>query len=88
MEISIKKCNDLIPPLAEKMIGRLKVAVYAWHHCNEIEATLLKLRDHIRACHQRFMVSFRLREYALLVDLLDLFLDDIPCQDGGSIDRD
>ena len=59
MEISIKKCNELIPPRVEKMIGRLKVAVYAWRHCNEIEATLLKVRDHIRACHRRFVVSFR-----------------------------
>ena len=65
MEISIKKCNDLIPPPADKMIGRLKVAVYAWHHCSEIEATLLKLRDHIRACHRRFMVSFRPRDHTL-----------------------
>jgi len=63
MEISIKKCNDLIPPLAEKMIGRLKVAVYAWRHCNEIENTLLKLRDHIRVYQRRFTVSIAAASY-------------------------
>lgn len=60
-----KNAMTLIPLLAERMIGRLKVAVYAWRHCNEIEATLLKLRDHIRACHQWFMVSCRPRVHTI-----------------------
>lgn len=79
MEISIKKCNDLIPPLAEKMIGKLKVAVYAWHQCNEIEATLLKLRDHIRVCHHRFTVSITPNYLTLNIALLNYFLDAVPC---------
>jgi len=79
MEISIKKCNDLIPPLAEKMIGKLKVAVYAWHHCKEIEATLLRLRDHIRVCHRRFTVSIAPKDLPLTIALFNTFLDTVPC---------
>ena len=73
MEISIKKCNELVPPSADKMIGRLKVAVYSWHNCNEIGATILKLQNHIRACHRRFMVSLRPRHLMLTIDLPNPF---------------
>ena len=78
MEISIKKCNDLIPPLAEKVIGKLKVAVYAWHHCNKIEATLLNLRNH-RVCHRRFTVSITSKHLTFTFALLNTFLDTVPC---------
>ena len=65
MQVVHNKCDELIPPLSQKTIGRIRVTVHAWKNRNKVESALRDLKHNVDQCYTMFMVSppFYLQSY-------------------------
>ena len=57
MQVVHKKCDELIPPLSQKTIGRIRVTVHAWKNRNKVESALRDLKHNVDQCYTMFTVS-------------------------------
>ena len=57
MQVVHSKCAELIPPLSQKTIGRIRVMVHAWMHRIKVESALRDLKHNVDQCYMMFMVS-------------------------------
>ena len=76
MQVVYTKCKELIPPLSQKTIGRIRVTVYAWRSRDKVEGALRDLETNVDNCYTMFMVIFhRISNLTLSTNLIFHKLD-------------
>ncbi|KAF8965715.1 hypothetical protein BDZ97DRAFT_753404 [Flammula alnicola] len=55
------KCSRLIPPSSEKMMGKIKIAVYSFKNRNKVEELIAELKNHVNECYIQFLLFSNMR---------------------------